>query len=81
MDYKELISYLSDPGRVETKRMWDAVLAGELDPEQRAQAQALAPAVTRYLSKETDREQYEAEIGALADEWDRAARAAEVPQP
>jgi hypothetical protein len=61
---------LRDPQRAETRRMWEAVVSSDLAPKERAAAQAMAPAVTAYLSGQID-----------ADEYARRLGAASVPQP
>jgi hypothetical protein len=58
------MSVLRDPHRHETAAMWEQVAQSGLSPEDRAKAERMAPVVRRYLSKETDRETYERELGA-----------------
>jgi hypothetical protein len=62
--YDELLGILRDPHRHETARNWEQVVQSELGPEDRAKAEKMAPVVRRYLSKETDRETYERELGS-----------------
>jgi hypothetical protein len=39
--------------------MWRQVVQSELGPDDRRKAEAMAPVVRRYLSREIEREEYE----------------------
>jgi len=60
--FTELVSLLRDPHRHSVARMWGEVAQSDLSPEERQLAETLSPVVHRYLTRATDREEYEQEV-------------------
>lgn len=65
--YEALLEMLKDPHRAEVRRTWEAVVDGELDAEQQADAAKIGPIVDSYLSGEIERDEYERKLAEAAD--------------